>query len=159
MRLRKKPRTMMFPMAFVTSTATAEILGKEIEKDTIHLCDWHMPVSRKPRMYAIAVPKGRFISELIMKSHAFAVHFLPPLEKTASFCKSYSGRYVDKFQKTGLTRIPAERIEGSRIKEAHSFLECELADHIEQGDHHIFIGTVVHQQLAEPIKQMFMEQP
>ncbi len=145
-------------MAFVTSTATTHLLGKEVEKDTIHVCDWHMPISSKPHMYAIAVPKSRFISELILKSHAFTVHFLSHLDRTAAFCKNYSGKYLDKFQKTGLTRVPADRIEGHRIKEAHSYLECELSEHIEKGNHYVFIGSVVHEHLSDAMRQLFMEE-
>ena len=129
----------------VTSKAEIEIMGMEVLKDDIITLSWHMPVSFNPAIYAVAIGKSKFSSKLIQKSGVFAVKFIAKeLEKQALFCGTHSGEHIDKFKETGLTREEAEKIECPRIKEALAYIECELVNTVEAGDHYIFIGKVIN---------------
>ena len=129
----------------VTSRAEIEIIGKDVVKEDIITLSWHMPVSFDPAIYAIAIGKSKFSSKLIQKSGVFAVNFIPKeLEKQALFCGTHSGQHTDKFKETGLTREEAEKIECPRVKEALAYIECELINTVEAGDHYIFIGKVIN---------------
>ncbi len=128
----------------VTSSEKTEIMGKEVEKDNMMTLSWHMPVSFNPMMYAIAIDKNRFSYELIEKSKCFCVNFMPfDLKDEILFCGRNSGKHMDKFEKTGLTKEECEKIDCVRIKEALSHLECELVNEFEAGDHIILIGKVI----------------
>jgi flavin reductase (DIM6/NTAB) family NADH-FMN oxidoreductase RutF len=51
---------------------------------------------------------------------------------------------LDKFVDSGFTKEDSEKIDCPRIKEAMGYVECEVIDEIETGDHIIYIGKVVH---------------
>ncbi|MCX8147448.1 MAG: flavin reductase family protein [Candidatus Woesearchaeota archaeon] len=142
----------------VTSEAEAEIMGKRIEKSNIMAASWHMPASFEPLMYAIAVGKQRFSYELIKKSKVFCVNFMPfSLKDKVLFCGRKSGRLIDKFKESGLTPEECEKIHCKRIKEALAYIECEVINEVEAGDHVIFIGKAVNLKLKKEGKRVFQK--
>ena len=125
-------------------------------KDNVITLDWHTPLSFDPMLYAIAVAKVRFSCELIKKSKVFIVNFMSTdYEKEILYCGRHSGRDLDKFKSTGLTREKAEKILCPRLREALAFLECQVIKEIETGDHILFIGKVVNYQLKKKGKRLF----
>jgi|GEM_PF-1049604 len=54
-----------------------------------------------------------------------------------------AGRNTDKFQATGLTRIPAVVVKPPRVAERPTHVECRIVDRVDTGDHPIFVGEVV----------------
>jgi len=140
----------------VTSEAEMELFGKKAEKQNIVTIAWHMPVSFEPMIYAIAVSKARLSHRMISKSKVFCVNFISKsLEKKALFCGRNSGEHIDKFKESGLTKEDCDSIHCPRIKEALAFLECEVAEEVEVGDHIIFIGKVVNSRLKKSEKRLF----
>jgi len=130
--------------------------GKEEIKDNIITLDWHMPVSFKPFIYAIAVGKERFSHSLIKESMVFVVNFMGfHLEEEVLFCGRHSGEHMDKFEESGLTKEEAEKVHCYRVKEALAFLECEVINSIDAGDHTLFIGKVVYSEEKEKGKRLF----
>ena len=128
----------------VTCREEMEILGKKTLKDNIIVLDWHMPLSFDPQMYAICVGKSRFSLELIRRSGVFAVNFIPfSMKKKVIFCGRNSGKHIDKFQKAGINKMECENIDCPRIGEALAFMECEVVEEIETGDHIVFVARVV----------------
>lgn len=145
-------------VVLVTSRAEIDIIGKEVVKDDIITLSWHMPVSFDPAIYAVAIGKSKFSAKLIGKSGVFVVNFIPQtLEKQAIFCGTHHGEHMDKFRETGLTREEAEKIECPRIKEALAYIECELVNTVEAGDHYIFIGKVVNSAERGQGKRLFQK--
>jgi flavin reductase (DIM6/NTAB) family NADH-FMN oxidoreductase RutF len=129
----------------VSSRAEMDILGKKELKDNIITLAWHMPVSFNPKLYAIAVGKTRFSCEMIKKSKAFVVNFIPfELKKEVLVCGTKSGMHVDKFKEAKLTKEEASSVDCPMIKEALGYMECEVVDEIEAGDHIIFIGKILN---------------
>ena len=117
--------------------------GEENQKDNIITVAWHMPTSFKPELYTISVGKTRLGCEMIGKSRCFVVNFMPfSLKEKVLFCGTHSGEKIDKFKEAGLTKEESEKIDCPRIKEACAFMECEVVNEIETGDHVIFIGTL-----------------
>ncbi len=136
-----KPRQVIL----VTTKGFVEILGKKIEKDNVFTLSWHMPVSMNPPLYAIAISKHRFSYKLIKDSGVFCVNFVPKeLQKQALFCGSHTGEHMDKFKEAKLTRKQCSRIDCPAIKESLGYLECEVINEIEAGDHVIVIGKVLN---------------
>lgn len=140
----------------VSCEAETEVMGKKAVKKNIITLDWHMPLSFEPEMYAISVGKTRFSLELIKKSKCFVVNFMPlSLKDKALYCGRHSGQYVDKFKESGLTEAEAEKIHCPRIKEALAFLECEVVEEVETGDHVVFIAKVVNMKEKKKGKRLF----
>lgn len=125
-------------------------------KDNIITMDWHTPLSFNPMMYAISVGKTRYSLELIRQSRVFVVNFMiKDYEKEVLYCGRHSGKNLDKFTKTNLEKEGAEKIDCPRIKQALGFLECQVVDEIEIGDHVLFIAQVVSSGLKAQGKRLF----
>lgn len=140
----------------VTSRSKVDILGKEAVKDNIMTLAWHMPCSFNPELYAISVGKQRYSHQLIHESKVFAVNFIPfSLEEKALFCGTHSGEHLDKFEAARLTKEECDKIDCCRIKEAIAYIECEVIDEIEAGDHTIFIGKVLNSSVTKHDKRLF----
>lgn len=145
-------------VVLVTAKEEVTVLGKKQIKDNIITLAWHMPTSFEPMLYAISVGKTRFSCKLIKESKAFVVNFVPyTLEKEVLFCGTRSGEHMDKFKEAGLTREEARKIDCPRIKEALAYLECEVVNEIETGDHIIFVGKVIHSEEKEEGKRLLQK--
>jgi flavin reductase (DIM6/NTAB) family NADH-FMN oxidoreductase RutF len=142
-------------VVLVTSRADMEMMGKEVLKEDIITIAWHMPVSFNPLMYAISVGKTRYSKKLIQRSGCFVVNFIgPELEDEMLYCGSNSGEHTDKFKETKLTKEDSEKIDCPRIKQASAYMECEVVDMIDAGDHVIFVADVVHKELKKAGKRL-----
>ncbi len=140
----------------ISSAAKMDIAGKDIEKKDVMTACWHTPLSFEPMMYGVSIGKERYSLKLIRKSGVFVVNFMPSSQKdNLLFCGSHSGEHIDKFEETGLTAEPCEKAHGVKIGEALGWLECEVVDEIETGDHIFFVGRVVHANSQEAGKRLF----
>ncbi|HLC96626.1 MAG TPA: flavin reductase family protein [Candidatus Nanoarchaeia archaeon] len=137
-------------VVLVTSRAEVRILGKETEKDDIITVTWHTPVSKEPELYAISIGNTRFSKKLIDKSKCFAVNFIPfDLKEAAVVCGTKTGEHLDKFREANLTMEEADSIDCGRLKEAVGYIECEVINEINAGDHTIYIGKIVSSSLKK----------
>jgi len=142
----------------VTSREEMDILGKKVEKDNIITLAWHMPVSFNPKLYAIAIGKTRFSCEMIKKSKAFVVNFVPfGLKEKALICGTKSGMHIDKFKESGLEKEEAKSVDCARIKEALGYMECEVINEVDAGDHIIFIGKVLNSEIKKGGKRLLQK--
>ncbi|MBU0615965.1 MAG: flavin reductase family protein [Nanoarchaeota archaeon] len=143
-------------VVLVSCRAQLDMLGKKVHKDNIIALSWHMPVSFNPVMYAIAIGKTRFSRKIIDESGVFVVNFISDkLEEKALFVGRNSGLHMDKWSKAKLTKEEAESVDCCRIKQAIGYLECEVASQVEAGDHIIYFGKVLKQELKKNSKRLF----
>lgn len=104
---------------------------------------WHMPISKEPFRYAVAVRSENYTHGLIKKNREFALNFLDVSYQHAyQVCGEIHGENVDKFELTGLHCKDAVTIESTLIEEAYMIYECTLIDIISYGDHDLFIADV-----------------
>lgn len=104
---------------------------------------WHMPVSKDPFRYAVAIRSENFSHTLLKEKREFALNFLDiSYQHAYQVCGETHGEHVDKFELSGLTQKKALTIESSLIEEAYMIYECTLTDIINYGDHDIFIADV-----------------
>jgi len=130
--------------------------SRKILKDNLFVLDWHMQTSFEPFLFAISVGKTRFSHQLIKESRVFAVNFMQySLKDKVLYCGRRSGEHIDKFNEAGLTKQEAETIDCCRVKESLAFIECEVMQEIETGDHTIFVAKVTKQEEKEPGKRLF----
>lgn len=82
---------------------------------------WDRPV------VTVYVRPTRFTFSLLDVEPSFTLNFLPEALRSAlDLCGSTSGRNTDKWQATGLGRVPGEMIPVPRVAEAELALECRV---------------------------------
>jgi flavin reductase (DIM6/NTAB) family NADH-FMN oxidoreductase RutF len=103
-----------------------------------------MYISQCPPQVCIGVAPSRYSHDLIVCQGEFAVN-LPSVEIVEEMhrCGIISGRDVDKFEETGLTPIPAQKINSPLIAECYGHLECRVVQGHTCGDHYLIVGEVV----------------
>ena len=132
-------------------------LGKEVEKHDIFPLNWHSPASWNPGMYAIFVSKLMPAVEIIRNSKSFVVNFIPyTLKQAVIKAGKHHGEHVEKAELIGLHHAPCEKlVDNFRIKEAIAWLECEVVEEKEVGDHILFLARVVWSHLEKPERRLF----
>lgn len=109
--------------------------------------------SFKPPYIAVGIAPKRFSHALFKKSKDFAVNIPDKtLLKQTEICGSKSGRKVDKFEASGLTRLKAEKISAPLIAECPVNIECVKVKEVDAGDHTWFIGEIVAARREESYK-------
>jgi flavin reductase (DIM6/NTAB) family NADH-FMN oxidoreductase RutF len=105
---------------------------------------WVMFCSGEPPMLAISVGKTRHSHKLIAETREFVCAFPgADLATEMLYCGTHSGRDVDKFKETGLTPVPAKKVQPPLIAECLANFECRVTAAVDAGDHTVFIGTIV----------------
>ncbi|MDP8216303.1 MAG: flavin reductase family protein [Candidatus Kaelpia imicola] len=105
---------------------------------------WQMPLSSKPRLFALSVSRKHFSNKLIKRSKELTIN-VPGrnLIKEVHFCGSYTGKRVNKFDKTGLTPTAADFIAAPLIEECFANIECKVCNMYNVGDHTLFIAEAL----------------
>ncbi|NQU78314.1 flavin reductase family protein [Candidatus Woesearchaeota archaeon] len=143
-------------VVLVTARGKTDSLGRTLQKDNIITLSWHTPLSFDPYLYGICIGKKRFSCKLIQESKVFAVNFIAhEMKGMALYCGRSTGEVVDKFCKEGLTKEECDSIDCCRIQEASAWLECEVIDQLETGDHILFVGKVTSKSNKDDRKRLF----
>jgi flavin reductase (DIM6/NTAB) family NADH-FMN oxidoreductase RutF len=113
--------------------------------------NWITQVSFDPKLLAVSVEKGAFTHELIAEGGAFAVCTVDR-EDRAIVRKFTKPVEVDAAAKTmnefpfhdgAVTGVPV-------LDQAVAFVECEVRNPVDVGDHTLFIGEVVNAGFQKP---------
>jgi flavin reductase (DIM6/NTAB) family NADH-FMN oxidoreductase RutF len=101
---------------------------------------------RSPVIVGIAIRTATHSHGLIRERGEFTVN-LPTvaLLERVDGIGMVSGRDCDKFERFGLTALPAQRVAPPLIAECPVNLECKVLDEQEVGDHNLFLGEVLVQ--------------
>ena len=114
------------------------------KRDNIITLAWVGTVCSKPPMISIAIRPSRYSHEIISKSKEFVINIpTPKLTGACDLCGTRSGRDIDKFKETGLTREKGSVVSTPIIKECPVNIECQVRQIISLGTHDLFIGEVV----------------
>lgn len=119
----------------------ATVKGAKDNIITLAMC--HV-FSFKPAHIGVGISPRRFSHGLFKESKDFAVN-IPDrnMLRSVEICGSKSGRKVDKFEASGLTREKAEKISAPLIAECPVNIECTKVQEVEAGDHTWFLGEIV----------------
>jgi len=106
----------------------------------------------KPVILGIAVCKARYSYELIRQIGEFVVN-LPTaaILRKVDAVGCVSGRECDKFERFGLTPLPASAVRPPLIAECPVNVECRLLGEQDVGDHQLFFGEAVAQHVDEDV--------
>ena len=134
----------LFPKPLVSVRAPMSVLGVEEVKDGLAVVEWHMPTSITPMRYAISVRRDENNRTMISKAGNFVVNFMGQEHKSVVLaCENRDCLFVDLFSSVGISKSEADMVESPRVKEAKAFLECEVEQELDSGDHTLFLGRVV----------------
>lgn len=134
-----KPTDDLYPIPTVLVTVQEE--GKEPNIITI---SWTGILNSTPFLVYIAVAPERYSYPMLRKTGEFVINIpSEDLWKVSDYCGFISGREVDKFKETGLTKIPATHVKAPLIKECPVNLECKVIDFMTLPSNDIFIAEVI----------------
>lgn len=96
-----------------------------------------------PKTY-ISVRPGRHSYGLIRESGEFVIN-LPTaaIARAVDYCGMYTGKKVNKFEKTGLTPAPSEEVATPSVAECPISLECRVTDVVPLGSHEMFLADIL----------------
>lgn len=114
------------------------------EKSNLITIGWTGIVCTQPPKLYISVRPERYSYNLIAESGEFCVN-LPTAEivKQLDYCGVKSGRDVDKFAETKLTKEQSSEVECPSVAECPVTLECKVCQVVPLGSHHMFIADIV----------------
>lgn len=140
-----KPGTMIYPLPAVMVSC-----GSQPEEYNIITIAWTGTVCTDPPMCYISVRPGRHSYSLIKASGEFVINLTTrELAHATDWCGVKSGRDFNKFEKTGLTPRPGEKVQAPIIVECPVNIECRVTEVKELGVHHMFLAEVVHIQASK----------
>jgi flavin reductase (DIM6/NTAB) family NADH-FMN oxidoreductase RutF len=105
---------------------------------------WTGTVCSDPPMVSISLRSETLSHGLIQETREFVVNVpTAQMVRAVDYCGVLSGRNVDKFEKTGLTPVPASKVQPPVLRECPINLECMVRQEIVLGLHTLFIGEIV----------------
>ena len=112
-------------------------------QDNLMPASWHMPVSKSPFRYAVAVREENYTHQLIQEHKSFTLNFLPFEHfETVNLMGKLHGDMDHKLDISGL-EIEGKDVNDNVLLNASDFIyECEVCDTYKNGDHTIFIADV-----------------
>ena len=130
---------MLYPVPAVL-VSVADSAGN----DNLITIAWTGTVCSDPAMTYISVRKERYSHHMLKENKEFVINLVSKeICRAADFCGVRSGRDLDKFEATGLTREKASTVNVPLVKESPVNIECKVKEVKELGSHDMFIAEVV----------------
>ncbi len=143
----------LYPMRIVLITSRGG------GKDNIMAAAWCFPLSRDPPLFGVSLTDSRHSYSMIKEGECFGINLAAPdMEDAALLCGTRSGRDVDKFAESGLTKEEGEKIDCALVGESPASIECRLADVIKTGDHYLFVGEAVNVKKRRGAKGLYQKE-
>lgn len=134
-----KPGTMIYPLPVVLVTC-----GSHTEQYNVLTVAWTGTICTNPPMCYISIREERHSYQIIKSNMEFVINLAnKKLLNAVDWCGVKSGKNVNKFQKMGLTPIPAQIVKAPLIDESPLNIECVVKQIIPLGSHDMFIAEVV----------------
>jgi flavin reductase (DIM6/NTAB) family NADH-FMN oxidoreductase RutF len=132
------PNTTLYPVPVVLITCGQ---GKQANVFTVNRI---ASCNAEPPMICISVRSGRASHALLEAQREFVVNIpWPEMELVSDFVGSTTVRETDKWQETGLTPLPAERVKAPLLAECPVNLERQVVQQVHLPSHSLFMAEVV----------------
>ena len=126
-------------------------LGEGEEANIITIA-WTGIINSRPPMTYVSIRKSRFSHDILMKTGEFVINLTTEaLASKTDWCGVKSGRDLDKWKETGLTKEKASVVKCPMIKESPVNLECKVTEVKELGSHDMFMAEIVKVHVDESI--------
>lgn len=134
-----KPGTMVYPLPAVLVSCGQ---GSDANLFTVA---WTGTVCTDPPMLYISVRPERHSHAIISREMEFTVNLTTAaMARATDFCGVRSGRDVDKWAATGLTRVPGVACACPAVGESPLSIECRVKTVMRLGSHDMFLAEVVN---------------
>lgn len=139
----------IFPPSTMLNPAPAVLVScadrRKPEKRNMLTVAWAGTVNSDPPMVSVSIRKERYSHDLIANSGEFVVNLTDEkMCRAVDFCGVRSGRDTDKSRETGLSYMPAEKLDvAPAVSGAPVSLCCKVRSMTELGSHDLFLGEVV----------------
>lgn len=133
-----KPDTILAPIPVVMVSCG------DMKKSNILTIAWTGIINSEPPLVYVSIRPTRYSYQIIKDNMEFVINI--PDEKLvweADFCGTKSGKNVDKFTETNLTKEECKLVKAPAIAECPISLECKVKEIKELGSHHMFIAEIV----------------
>lgn len=138
---------MLYPVPAVL-VSVADSAGN----DNLITIAWTGTVCSDPAMTYISVRKERYSHHMLKENKEFVINLVSKeICRAADFCGARSGRDLDKFEATGLTREKASTVNVPLVKESPVNIECKVTQVLELGSHDMFLAKVTAVQVDESL--------
>ena len=135
-----KPGNMLYPLPAVLVS-----VRDRDGSDNLLTIAWSGTVCTNPPMLYISVRPERHSYEMIRRTGEFTVNLTTSeMAGATDYCGVRSGRDHNKWEETGLTKLPAKRIKAPLIGESPVNIECMVRQELPLGSHTMFLAEVVH---------------
>lgn len=115
----------------------------DMEKSNIITIAWTGITNTKPPRTYISVRPERHSYNIIKESREFVINLTTAeMVRHADYLGVYTGRKIDKFKKSGLTKEAASVVSCPLIAESPLSLECKVFDVIPLGSHDMFLANI-----------------
>lgn len=111
---------------------------------------WHMPVSKSPFRYAVAVREENYTHALLRTRGSCTLNFMP-FEHYSTLDKMgrLHGDETDKLSLSGLATQGTDKEDNLLLEHAEFIYECRVVDTASWGDHTLFICDVTRVRVHE----------
>ena len=138
---------MLYPVPAVL-VSVADSAGN----DNLITIAWTGTVCSDPAMTYISVRKERYSHHMLKENKEFVINLVSKeICRAADLCGVRSGRDLDKFEATGLTREKASTVNVPLVKESPVNIECKVTQVLELGSHDMFLAKVTDVQVDESL--------
>lgn len=113
-------------------------------QDNLMPVSWHMPVSKSPFRYAVAVREENYTHELLKTHQSFTLNFLPfEHYETVNTLGKIHGDSENKLDLSKLNVEGTDIHHNVLLSDSDFIYECKVCDTYKNGDHTIFISDVL----------------
>lgn len=135
-----KPGTMIYPLPAVLVTC-----GQSVGESNMLTVAWVGTVNTDPAMCYISVRPERHSYPIIRERMEFTINLTTAaMAKATDWAGVRSGKDYDKWQETGLTPLPGEKVSSPTIGESPLSIECRVKTIMSLGSHDMFIAEVLN---------------
>lgn len=135
-----RPGTQIYPLPAVIVTC-----GDSPENWNMITIGWTGTICSDPAMCYISVRPERASYPLLVKNMEYTINLTT---KEMAFATDWvgvkSGRDFNKWEKTGLTPLPGEKVNSPTILESPLSIECRVKEIMKLGTHDMFISEVLN---------------
>ena len=135
-----KPGTQVYPLPAVIVTC-----GDAPENWNMLTIAWTGTICSDPPMCFISVRPERASYPLLVKNMEYTINLtITKMAFATDWVGVRSGRDYNKWEKTGLTPLPGEKVASPTILESPVSIECRVKEIVKLGTHDMFISDVLN---------------
>ncbi|MCM1377734.1 MAG: flavin reductase family protein [Clostridium sp.] len=140
MKISWKPGTMLNPVPAVLVS-----VGDSRETWNTLTIAWVGTICTNPPMLSISVRPERASYTEILRTMEFTVNLTTEeMVRAVDYCGVRSGRDINKWEATGLTPLPGEKISSPTIEQSPLSIECKVKEIMHLGSHDMLIAEVIN---------------